>query len=138
MASVPRRPSFLLARAPRTTGSTRNVLGVDPSGSLSLGNQIGVVIRSGAHDNTIGTDSSAQKANVISGNAGSGVVVEPLGLDGGGGFGDSASGLVLNGSASMQGGRLRLTDGGNSEAGSAFLSAVAGYHAILDSIRVPA
>jgi hypothetical protein len=97
-----------------------NVLGVEPSSPLSPGNEHGVVIRAGAHDNTIGTDNSGQEANVISGNSSTGVMVEPWGLDGSGGFGVTAAGLVLSGSASMQGGRLRLTDGGYSEAGSAF------------------
>jgi hypothetical protein len=93
-----------------------NVLGVDPSGAFSLPNKNGIVIRGGAHDNTIGTTGAgqydAQDANVIEGNTGTGVVV--------GGFGESDNGLALNGSASIQDGRIRLTDGAYNEAGSAF------------------
>ncbi len=50
-----------------------NYIGTDRTGSLALGNEgSGIFIRQGAHDNTIGGDTAAQR-NVISGNEDHGV-----------------------------------------------------------------
>ena len=49
---------------------TGNLIGTDATGMAALGNQTGIWITEGAHDNTIGPD------NVIAFNSGSGVVIE--------------------------------------------------------------
>jgi hypothetical protein len=96
-----------------------NVLGTDPSDPAFLPNANGVVIRDGAHDNTVGGVDPAA-GNLISGNTGSGVLIPSAGVDWRAGFADTQGQLALNGSASIYAGTLALTDGGNNEAGSAF------------------
>jgi parallel beta-helix repeat protein len=58
-----------------------NYIGTDPSGSYAIGNGHGVAISGGAHNNTIGGDSTAGKRNVISGNNWSGVDIHGDGTD---------------------------------------------------------
>ena len=106
----------IVAREPRHNWIYGNVLGADASAHALLANANGVVIRTGAHDNIIGTDgdgqNDAREANVITGNAGTGVVVASGSPDDSGGFGpaDASNALVVNGSASIQDNRLRLTN----------------------------
>jgi hypothetical protein len=57
-----------------------NFIGTDAFGSGGLGNQIGVVIDLGAHYNTVGGDSPAER-NVISGNADTGILIANDGSD---------------------------------------------------------
>ncbi|MFO0940978.1 MAG: LamG domain-containing protein [Pirellulales bacterium] len=57
-----------------------NFIGTNSTGSSAIGNQTGVVINSGAHDNTIG-GTTAGARNVVSGNAGDGIVVGGSGTD---------------------------------------------------------
>jgi parallel beta-helix repeat protein len=64
---------------------TGNFIGTDPSGATGLGNTLdGVSILLGAHDNTIGGDSAADR-NVIGGNGGDGVGI----------YGDNTTGNVV-------------------------------------------
>ncbi len=54
-----------------------NTIGLDVNGTTALGNATeGVWIANGASDNTIGGGMTAQSRNVISGNAGQGLVID--------------------------------------------------------------
>ncbi len=57
---------------------TGNYIGVDSTGSTALPNSYGVVLSSGAHDNTIG-GTSATARNIISGNQQRGILLSDLG-----------------------------------------------------------
>jgi hypothetical protein len=57
-----------------------NYIGTDPSGSDAVSNFVGVSIRAGAHDNTVGGDSEGER-NVISGNDWNGVTIQDGGTN---------------------------------------------------------
>ena len=57
-----------------------NIIGLDVTGTVAMGNTSGGVrISAGAHDNTIGGDSTAGEGNVISGNGFDGVLLVNVG-----------------------------------------------------------
>jgi hypothetical protein len=98
-----------------------NRLGTGASDPNAQGNLYGVEVLDGAHDNQIGSD-SAGDGNTINGNAATGVLLSQASVEASRGFGGIGSDLTLNGSATIQGGRLQLTDSGNPELASAFTS----------------
>lgn len=72
-------PVKLEALAHHNTVSA-NLLGTDKTGMVAMGGGTGVMISSGAHDNTIGGTTFAER-NVISGNGGYGVRINGSGTD---------------------------------------------------------
>jgi parallel beta-helix repeat protein len=96
-----------------------NQLGTNSADPLAPGNLHGVEVSNGAHDNDVGSNSPGG-ANAIGGNIGTGVLLSGASIDGSQGFGVAAADLSLNGSATLQGGRLQLTDSAAQFTGSAF------------------
>jgi hypothetical protein len=94
-----------------------NFIGTDPKGTLARGNEVGVKIAGGTHDNVVG-GTSASARNVISGNV-EGVEISDSGTSGnlveGNYVGTNAagSGAVAN----TEDGILLLEDGGNNTIG---------------------
>ena len=92
-----------------------NFIGLAGHGSGAIANGTGVQIGSGAHGNTIG--GTLGNDNVISGNAGAGVLIagsQPLKFANG--FDSIAGQLTLNGTAQTKNATLQLTDGEKFEA----------------------
>lgn len=58
-----------------------NYLGTDPSGATALGNDNGVLLHQGAHQNWIGGNATDAR-NIISGNYSEGVLIRDVGTDG--------------------------------------------------------
>ncbi len=103
-----------------------NQLGQSAGSLAARANRYGVEVINGAHDNVIGSHdndtNSAGDGNQIGGNAVAGVILTEASVLASPGFGGPADDLTLNGSASLVGSRLRLTDDSVYEMASVFTS----------------
>jgi hypothetical protein len=94
------RAGLLIAGAGATGNRVRgNFVGVDGNGTSDVGNVIGVWVSGGASANTVG-GTTAGRRNVVSGNAGPGVLVDDAGTNGNAITGNLV-GLAADGTSSV-------------------------------------